>query len=123
MKTIIYTLIFAFTLQLSAQDPILQTDDESIEERAAKITDKYDEQIELDAKQNILFKKKVEQFLQREEKIRANYKGKAMLNEIKKLRIAETMEMRNVLTRPQLELYKKLKPKIQPLGYVDEKEE
>ena len=35
-----------------------------------------------------------------------------------KLRKAETMEMRNVLTKPQFDLYKRIKPQIQPLAQV-----
>lgn len=121
MKTLIYAFTFLMTFHLSAQDPMLQTDNESIEDRATKITDKYDEQIELDAKQTILFQKKVEQFLIREKKIKEEYDGKEELNLIRKLRKAETLEMMNILSRPQLTLYKKLKPKIQPLGYANEK--
>ncbi|NNE31209.1 MAG: hypothetical protein HKN40_02445 [Winogradskyella sp.] len=119
MRYLIYILALAFSFQMSAQDPILQTDNEQIEARAVIITDKYDAQIEMDAKQTILFQKKVEEFLIREHKIKAQFKGKEQLDKLYNLRQAETMEMRNILTHPQFDLYVQLKPTIQPLGRVE----
>jgi hypothetical protein len=99
----------------------MQQNNESLETVAASITDKYDDELELDAKQFVLFQKKVEEFLIREEKIHANYNGEEKLNRLYKLRKAESLEMRNILTKPQFTLYKQLKPQIQPLAVVDTK--
>ena len=123
MRTVLFILSIVFSLQLSAQDPIMQKDNKALESIATKITKTYDDQLGLDGKQFTLFEKKVEEYLIREEKIHNEFKGKTKLNMLYKLRKAETMEMRNVLTKPQFDLYKRLKPQIQPLAQVsvDEK--
>ncbi|MDH7913894.1 hypothetical protein [Winogradskyella sp. SYSU M77433] len=118
MRTVLFILGIVFTLQLSAQDPIMQKDNKALESIATKITKTYDDQLGLDGKQFTLFEKKVEEYLIREEKIHNEFKGKTKLNMLYKLRKAETMEMRNVLTKPQFDLYKRLKPQIQPLAQV-----
>tara|TARA_Y100000780_G_C13614723_1_gene389996 strand:+ start:455 stop:826 length:372 start_codon:yes stop_codon:yes gene_type:complete len=118
MRTVLFILSIVFSLQLSAQDPIMQKDNESLESIAMKITKTYDDQLGLDGKQFTLFEKKVEEYLIREEKIHNEFKGETKLNMLYKLRKAETMEMRNVLTKPQFDLYKRIKPQIQPLAQV-----
>lgn len=119
MKTLIYILAVAFTLQLSAQDPIMQKDSESLETIATTITKEYDDQLGLDGKQFTLFQKKVEEFLIREEKLHQSYVGKEKLDMIYQLRKAETMEMRNILTQPQFDLYRRIKTQIQPIAITD----
>ncbi|MBO6880274.1 hypothetical protein [Winogradskyella sp.] len=123
MKTLIYILALAFTIQLSAQDPIMQKDSEALESVATSITKKYDDQLGLDGKQFTLFQKKIEEFLIREEKLHETYTGKEKLDMIYNLRKAETMEMRNILTQPQFDLYRRIKPQIQPLAVVDADED
>ncbi|WP_412560915.1 hypothetical protein [Winogradskyella sp. MIT101101] len=119
MKTLIYILALAFTIQLSAQDPIMQKDSEALESVATSITKKYDDQLGLDGKQFTLFQKKVEEFLIREEKLHEAYTGKEKLDMIYNLRKAETMEMRNILTQPQFDLYRRIKPQIQPIAITE----
>jgi hypothetical protein len=97
----------------------MQKNNESLETIATSITDKYDDKLALDAKQFMLFQKKVEEFLIREEKIHTNYKGEEKLDRLYKLRKAESLEIRNILTKPQFTLYKRMKPQIQPLAVVD----
>lgn len=121
MRTLITICFLSFSTIIFSQDPIMQQNNESLETVAASITDKYDDELELDAKQFVLFQKKVEEFLIREEKIHANYNGEEKLNRLYKLRKAESLEMRNILTKPQFTLYKQLKPQIQPLAVVDTK--
>lgn len=119
MKTILYAVVLLFSVsQAYAQDPLLQRNNETLDKVATAITKSYDEQLALDGKQFILFQKKVEEFLIREEKIHNQYSGKKKLDFINELRKAETLEMRNVLTSIQYDLYKKIKPKIQPLATV-----
>ncbi|TCK69312.1 hypothetical protein DFQ05_0833 [Winogradskyella wandonensis] len=119
MKKIIYTLILSlFVAQGFAQDPLLQRNNETLDEIATKITRTYDDKLSLEGEQFMLFQKKVEEFLIREEKIHNNYSGKQKLDLINELRKAETMEMRNVLTQIQFDLYKRIKPEIQPLAVV-----
>ena len=119
MKTLIFIFAVAFTLQLSAQDPIMQKDSESLETIATTITKEYDDRLGLDGKQFTLFQKKVEEFLIREEKLHQSYVGKEKLDLIYKLRKAETMEMRNILTQPQFDLYRRIKSQIQPIAITD----
>ncbi|GAB4164171.1 MAG: hypothetical protein Tsb0033_25280 [Winogradskyella sp.] len=102
-----------------AQDPIIQENNETLENVAISITERYNDELALDAKQYILFQKKVEEFLIREEKIHDKFKGKEKLNKLYKLRKAESLEMRNILTQQQFNLYKRLKPQIQPLAIVE----
>ncbi|SHH59760.1 hypothetical protein [Winogradskyella jejuensis] len=119
MKKIIYTLILSlFVAQGFAQDPLLQRNNETLDEIATKITRTYDDKLSLEGEQFMLFQKKVEEFLIREEKIHNNYSGKQKLDLINELRKAETMEMRNVLTQIQFDVYKRIKPEIQPLAVV-----
>lgn len=119
MKTLLSIIfITIYTLGFS-QDPIIQNNSESLEAVAASITDNYNDKLALDAKQFVLFKKKVEEFLIREEKIHNTYKGEEKLNMLYKLRKAETLEMRNILTKPQFNLYKRLKTQIQPLAVIE----
>ncbi|WP_370476115.1 hypothetical protein [Tamlana flava] len=117
VTTIMIAMFLAF--QLQAQDPFLQKNDRTIEQFAQKITKTYNKQLALNGEQPLLFQKKVEEFLIREKKIRTNFKGTEMLNLIYKLRITETGEMANILTRPQFNLYKKIKPEIQPLDITE----
>lgn len=119
MKTLLYILAFAFTIHLSAQDPMLQKPDESLDAIATSITKKYDDQLGLDGEQFIPFQKVVEEYLIREENIHQKFEGEDKLDMIYQLREAETMEMRNILTQPQFNLYKRIKPQIQPLAVVD----
>lgn len=121
MRTLITILFLLFSIVGFSQDPIMQSNDESLESIATSITDKYDDQLALDAKQFMLFQKKVEEFLIREERIHNNFKGEEKLNQLYKLRKAETLEIRNILTQPQFNLYKRLKTQIQPLAVIETK--
>ncbi|MDN3493698.1 hypothetical protein [Winogradskyella bathintestinalis] len=119
MKTTLFIITFLFTFHLSAQDPILQNRDKALEAVATKITTTYDDQLGLDGKQFTLFEKKVEEYLIREEKIHEEFNGEDKLSKLYKLRKAETMEMRNILTQPQFDLYKRIKSQLQPLAVID----
>ncbi|NND87764.1 MAG: hypothetical protein HKM28_00795 [Flavobacteriaceae bacterium] len=119
MKTIVSILILFFTLTVAAQDPMLQNNDEQLELRADSITERYVSELALGSKQELLFKKKVEEFLIRAEEIKSRFEGKEKLDMLYALSIQETREMGDILTRPQLDLYKKLKPTLQPLAKVN----
>ena len=119
MKTLLSIFFITFSILGFSQDPIIQSNNETLESVATSITDKYNDELALDAKQFMLFQKKVEEFLIREEKIHQDYEGEEKLNKLYKLRKAETLEMRNVLTKPQFNLYKRLKPQIKPLEVIE----
>ncbi|HIB47847.1 MAG TPA: hypothetical protein EYO35_06035 [Flavobacteriaceae bacterium] len=118
MKRIITILILLVSTSLMAQDPILQEGREALEERAETITDKYVDALGLRAEQELLFRNKVEEFLIREQKIKEASKGDDMLNKMVALRQNEMAEMADILTRLQLQEYKKVRPTIQPLARV-----
>ena len=48
--------------------------------------------------------------------------GKNEMDALAELQIQEITEMNNVLTQPQMDLYKKLRPVMQPIGEVSENE-
>ncbi|MFD1061809.1 hypothetical protein ACFQ1Q_01025 [Winogradskyella litorisediminis] len=123
MKTFLTTLITVFLVATGyAQDPLLQKDNDKLEKIAMELTRAYDDELNLDGKQFTLFQKKAEEFLIREEKIHRNFSGKEKLDLINELRKAETLEMRNVLTQIQYDRYRKIKPRLQPLGIVEPKQ-
>jgi hypothetical protein len=72
----------------------------------------------LSAKQGLLFRKKVEEFLVREEALKTNGEGGDMLNIVGALRQNKAAEMGDILTRIELEKYKEVRPTIQPLVRV-----
>lgn len=117
-KIIVLLLMILMGFHVQAQDPMLQFNNEKLEEVAYDVTTAYNKHLGLDGRQVTLFQKKVEEFLIREEKIHQRYSGKEKLDLIAELRKAETMEMQNILTQPQMTVYKKWKPTIQPLAIV-----
>lgn len=118
MKILASIILILFTVPVNAQDPFLQENDESIEKMAKELSETYNKQLALNGKQPLLFQKKIEEFLIRERDIRRQFRGKEMLDLINKLRETETGEMGNILTRPQLNVYKRIKHSIQPLDIV-----
>ncbi|WP_432410629.1 hypothetical protein [Rasiella sp. SM2506] len=118
MKKLLVLLVLFISFSSMAQDTSLQVGSEALQEKAKIITDKYVDVLGLRAKQELLFRKKVEEFLIREEKIKANSEGEDMLNKMVALKQNETAEMGDILTRIQLEKYKEVRPEIQPLARV-----
>lgn len=119
MKTITTFLLLFISLGMYAQDPMLQKNDEVLEDKADKITEMYVPELGLTSKQELLFQKKVEEFLISAEKINNQYSGKDKLDRLVVNQQQETAEMGDILTRPQLNRYKKLKTKFQPLATVE----
>tara|TARA_R100000935_G_scaffold8302_7_gene17381 strand:- start:8961 stop:9323 length:363 start_codon:yes stop_codon:yes gene_type:complete len=118
MKKILTLLLLVVSLSAFSQDTYLQTGSEDLQEKAKAITDKYVDVLGLRAEQELLFRKKVEEYLVREEKIKATNKGEDMLNKMVALRQNEAAEMGDILTRLQLQKYKEVRPEIQPLARV-----
>ncbi len=118
MKKLIILLALFISFSTLSQDTHLQVGSETLQEKAKVITDKYVDALGLRAKQELLFRKKVEEFLVREEKIKANTEGEDMLNKMVALRQNEAAEMGDILTRIQLQKYKEVRPEIQPLARV-----
>ncbi|HBY68856.1 MAG TPA: hypothetical protein DEG69_14590 [Flavobacteriaceae bacterium] len=117
-KLIVFiTLFIGFTA--FSQDPFLQKDTDNYEMRADALTETYNAELALSSKQELLFKKKIEEFLPRYDAIRKNYEGRDKLNRILSLGEEESAEMRDILTQPQFDLYVKMKEKVQPIGKVE----
>ncbi|WP_156115513.1 hypothetical protein [Psychroserpens sp. Hel_I_66] len=119
MKKLLILFISLTSMFTFAQDPMLQQNKEQLDDEATKITQAYNDQLALRDKQFMLFQRKVEEFLIRRNKIEDQYEGKEQLNLLFNLQTTETGEMRNILTGPQFDLYKKIKPKIQPLATAE----
>jgi len=105
---------------LTAQDTYFQDSTLRIQEKAQKVTDQYNDELALTAKQDLLFQKKVEEFLIRRNKIETTLVGKEQLDALYKMQVQETKEMGDILTRPQMDLYKKIKSTIQPIKVVND---
>ncbi len=119
----LFLLLFVFTtLSAFSQDPFLQKSSPQAKEEAIKITNLYIPELALTGKQQLLFQQKVEEFLIRRYKIEAAFEGKEKLNLLYQLQQEETDEMKDIITRPQMNVYKKVKPKIQPLETVKKEE-
>lgn len=121
-KLIPIFLLLLFSLSVSAQDPFLQKSNPEAKKEAIKLTDRYDLELALTGEQKLLFQQKVEEFLIRRQKVEKNLSGKEKLDFLYQLKEQETAEMGDILTRPQLEVYKEIRPNIQPLDVVGKKE-
>ncbi len=124
MKTIVTILVVMITTSALAQNPMTQNSDNlELEQQARALTKKYNDQLALRGKQMNLFEIKVEEFLINEQKIRnSNLSTEQKLVELQKNYDMESADMGDILTRPQLKLYKKLKPEYQPIEPVVVKE-
>ncbi|WP_228851587.1 hypothetical protein [Aegicerativicinus sediminis] len=118
MKPLFTIILSIISLTIHAQDPMLQRDAPELEKKAFELTKEYNRQLALDGKQITLFEKKVEEFLIKSEKVKENYSGKEMLDQLFILQKQESMDMGNILTNLQYKLYLKIKPEIQPLATV-----
>ncbi|MHA7056975.1 hypothetical protein ACWGOQ_0007125 [Aquimarina sp. M1] len=117
-------LVIAFALSMSAialaQNPITQNmEDPKLEEEAKELTQKYNDQLGLTGKQILLFETKVEEYLINAKKIRnSNLQTEQKITELKLNYANESKDMGDILTKPQLDLYKKLKSTYQPIEPV-----
>lgn len=118
MKPLVIITLLFFSLQGIAQDTYFQESSKMAEEEAINITNDYNRQLALNGEQLLLFQKKVEEFLIRRYKIESDFSGKEKLDMLYAMQLEETAEMNDVLTRPQLQVYKKIKPQIQPLEVI-----
>ncbi|HBC03077.1 MAG: hypothetical protein CL528_04470 [Aequorivita sp.] len=121
MKKIVSILILLLSISAFSQDPVFQKSYANAEEEAIKITNSYDLELSLTEKQELIFQQKVEEFLIRKSKIEDGFSGKKKLDLLYQMQQEETAEMNDILTRPQLVVYKKIKPSIQPLETVEKK--
>ena len=113
-KLIIISLLF-LSIKGFAQDTFFQESNPELKKEAIRITDEYNRELALSGEEQVLFQKKVEEFLIWRQEIEEEYKGKEKLDFLLQLQQEETADMQDILTHPQLEVYKKIKSQIQPL--------
>ena len=106
---------------LSAQDVYTQENTEIYEVEATRITQDYNKQLSLGGMQFALFTKKVQEFLIKRDKIEEGYTGKDKLDMLYRMQKRETLEMKDILTRPQFKVYRRIKSDIQPIAVVEVK--
>lgn len=112
-------MVFCFVaLQAFSQDVYFQKPNADAKKEAIRITDAYNLELSLTGEQKLLFQQKVEEFLIRRHTIESEFSGKKKLDLLYELQQEETQEMNNIITRPQMSVYKKVKPQIQPLETV-----
>lgn len=117
----IYTLALAliFTMSSFSQGyPPVDDGSTKTEVMASEIANAYDKQLSMTSEQKALFKVRVEDFLIRRKEIMASTSGKDQLNALVNMQAEETLAMNDILTRPQMDVYKRIKPQIQPLKIV-----
>ena len=118
MKFTLYIYLLFFSINILAQDPMLQKPDVSLDAKAKDLTVQYNKHLGLTIDQIGLFDIKVEEFLIRREKIENTFEGREKLELLYTLQLQETIEMQNILTQLQMDVYKRVRPEIQPLEVV-----
>lgn len=118
MKKLVALLILFISFSVFSQDPFLQKSNPKAKDQAIEITNSYLPELALSGEQQLIFQQKVEEFLISRYKIEAEFSGKEKLILLYQLQNRETAEMNDVLTRPQLEVYKQVKPDLQPLETI-----
>ncbi|NNF19962.1 MAG: hypothetical protein HKN61_09295 [Flavobacteriaceae bacterium] len=107
--------LFLTPLAVQAQDPYLQSEDQTAEEIAIALTSSYQAELGMTVEQGNKFRQKVEEFqIRRQEINQMDRPVRERMNLMKKLSRQENAEMANILTRPQLRAYKQLKKELQP---------
>ncbi len=118
MKKLFPILLLVISFTAFSQNPFLQKSNPEAKKEAVKITNRYIPELALTGEQQLLFQQKVEEYLIKRYKIEAEFEGKEKLNLLYELQQEETKDMHDILTRPQLGVYKRVKPNIQPLEVV-----
>lgn len=114
-KLFLLLLLFTTTATLAQKyDGVESTS--SQKEQAEKLTQQYNDYLSLTEDQIIIMEQKIAEFLAKRNAI---ITSSSSIEEKNRMILAfykeETGEMNDILTRVQLQLYKKIKPEIQPL--------
>lgn len=121
MKYIFTLILMVLTTTVFAQDPMLQKPDRSLHEEVKSLSLAYNNELALNTDQLKVFEIKLEEFLIRREKIENSLEGRDKLEALYLLQDQETEEMKDILTRNQMQVYTRVKPSIQPITTVDKK--
>ena len=118
MKTICTLVIIFFTRLSFAQYPDTIYSNKETRKMAQEITSAYDAQLGLTGRQLPIFQDKIKDYLELSQKIKADYDGKAELDALTQLAVEESLDMKDILTRIQYNVYKKIRQDIQPIKVV-----
>ncbi|WP_192461466.1 hypothetical protein [Euzebyella saccharophila] len=110
---------FGLVTSLRGQDIYFQEGNKSSETWAKTLTQAYQPELVMDGKQILQFQQKLEEFLIRENKIqKANMTPEDKMALLSELARQQRAEMSNILTKPQLRKYRKVRNEIQPIAVV-----
>ncbi len=123
MKKLIILTLLLIGFQGFSQDTFFQESNPKAKEEAIKITNEYNLELALSGQQQVLFQSKVEEYLIKRDKIEEEFTGTEELNFLKDMPDQETADMNDILTRQQMTVYKRVKPRIQPLAIAKNQEE
>ncbi len=117
---IVIVVILLNTGSLFAQDAYFQEADQEIRKASKKLVETYTPELVLSGNQLLQFESKVKEFLIRRSRVDAeqHMTTREQLKLLKRISKQENAEMQNILTRPQLRRYVKIKRKIQPVYVV-----
>jgi len=119
MKHALNILIFLFTTTIFAQYPDTIYSTEETRKMAQEITSAYDAQLGLTGRQWPIFENKIKDYLELSQKVKDTYEGRDELDALTELAVKESLDMQDILTRIQYNLYKKIRQDIQPIKVVD----
>lgn len=119
MKTLSTIIILLFTTFAFAQYPDTTRGNQETREEAKRLTGIYDQQLGLDGTQLPIFEEKLEDYLVLAERAKSNFEGREELDALTELMVRETLDMQEILTRPQLIVYKKIRQDVQPIKVVE----
>lgn len=122
MKHTLNILIFLFTTTLFAQYPDTIYGTAETRKMAQEITSVYDAKLGLTGTQWPIFENKIRDYLELSQKIKNTKEGAAELDALTELAVKESLDMQDILTRIQYNLYKKIRQDIQPIKVANPNE-
>ncbi|TBN06730.1 hypothetical protein EYD45_02275 [Hyunsoonleella flava] len=118
MRHIFLLLLLSFTSLAFAQYPDTTYESPEIRKEAKQIVQTYDAQLGLDGAQEPIFLDKIEDYLVLTHNAKKNLDGKEELDALTSLMAKQSLDMQDILTRPQFQLYKKIWQDIQPIKII-----
>lgn len=119
MKKICTLLIMFFTISTFAQYPDMVYSNRETRKMAQELTSVYGAELGLTGRQLPIFQNKIEDYLELSQRAKATYNGRAELDALTQLAVAEALEMKDILTRIQYNVYKKIRQDIQPIKVIE----
>lgn len=122
MKKLVVTsfLSVLFSTLSWSQNPLTQDlHNLNIKEQATSLRNAYDKELILMGEQELLFENKIEEYLINAKKIReSNLSLQEKMKAYNENYNQETADMSDILSKPQYQVYKNIKPTYQPLDSI-----